>query len=57
MNTTLSTITNTLYYTVDMTRVDKAEKDKANASTIRQDIEKEVRASGDAASWRCIAVT
>lgn len=57
MNTTPSTMTDTLYCTVDMTGVEEAEKDKANASTIRQDIEKEMRASGDATSWRCIAVT
>lgn len=43
MNTTPSTITDTLYCTVDMTSIEEMDKDKANPSTVRQEIEKEMR--------------
>jgi hypothetical protein len=41
--TTLSTFTNTLYCTVDVSNVQEAERDNASASKIRQVIEKEMR--------------
>jgi hypothetical protein len=43
MNTTPSTITDTLYCTVDITDVESVDKDKANPSTVRQEIEKKMR--------------
>ena len=40
--TTLSMFTDTLYYTVDVTNVEGAERDNASATKIRQNIEKEI---------------
>jgi hypothetical protein len=56
MNTTPSTMTDTLYCTVDTSSVGETEKDKANPGTIRQEIEKEMRDAGSE-TWRCVAVT
>ena len=44
-----STLTDTLYYTVDVSNVKEAERGMANASNIRQEIEKGMR-EGEAGS-------
>lgn len=54
--TTSSTSADTLYCTVDVSKVEEAERGRANASTIRQGIEKEMRGEGDTSGWRCVAV-
>ena len=55
--TTPSTFTDTLHCTVDVSNVEEAERDKASASKIRQDIEKEMRSGEEGSVWRCVAVT
>ena len=56
MNTTPSTMTDTLYCTVDTSRVDEDERSKAEPGAIREAIEKEMRTAADRGSWRCTAV-
>jgi hypothetical protein len=55
--TTPSTFTDTLYYTVDVSNVEEAERNNASASKIRQVIEKEMREGEEGSGWRCMAVT
>jgi hypothetical protein len=57
MNTTPSNMTDTLYCTVDTSRVEEEDKSKAQPGAIRQTIEQELRKSEDHRSWRCVAVT
>jgi hypothetical protein len=57
MNTTPSSMTDTLYCTVDTSNVEETERNKAKPGTIRQEIEKEMRKGEDADNWRCAAVT
>jgi hypothetical protein len=57
MNTTPSSVTDTLYCTVDTSTVEEAERDKAKPGNIRQEIEKEMRREEGADDWRCAAVT
>jgi hypothetical protein len=47
--TILSTLTDTLYYTVDLSNVEEAERSIVNASNIRQEIKKGMR-EGEAGS-------
>lgn len=56
MNTTPSTMTDTLYCTIDTSRVEEEDKDKAQPGTIRQEIEREIRTETGYEHWRCTAV-
>lgn len=56
MNTTPSTMTDTLYCTVDTSRVEEEDKSKAEPAFIRQAIEREMRTRIDQDNWRCTAV-
>ncbi|KAK6222522.1 hypothetical protein QIS74_04224 [Colletotrichum tabaci] len=56
-NTTPSTLTDTLFCTVDLSRVDEVDKDKVTAGTVRAAIETEMRARKNEPKWRCKAVT
>lgn len=47
MRMTPTTLTDTLYYTVDTSNVEEMEREKANPAVIRQDIEKEIREKGE----------
>lgn len=51
-----STFTDTLYCTVDVSNVEEADREKASASRIRQDIEKGMREGDEGSGWRCVAV-
>ena len=55
-NTTPPTTIDTLYCTVDTSRVEEDDKDKAQPGAIRQAIEKEVRKLEGRENWRCMAV-
>lgn len=55
-NTTPSTMTDTLYCTVDTSRVDEDYRSKAEPGAIREANEKEMRTVADRGSWRCTAV-
>jgi hypothetical protein len=52
-----STLTDTLYCTVDVSNVEEAERGMANAGNIRQEIEKGMREGEAGSGWRCVAVT
>jgi hypothetical protein len=56
MGTTPSTMTDTLYCTVDTSRVGEEDKHKAQLGAIRKAIEGEIRTTDDYATWRCAAV-
>lgn len=56
-NTTSSNLTDTLYCTVDISRVDEAEHESVSVGAIRSLIEKAAREKLDQPSWRCRAVT
>ena len=56
-NTTPPTTIDTLYCTVDTSRVGEDDKGKAQPGAIRQAIEEEIRTAGGHANWRCVAVT
>ena len=55
--TTPSTLTDTLYCAVDVSNVEEADRAAANASNIRQEIEKGMREEEGGSGWRCVAVT
>ncbi|KAI7705111.1 hypothetical protein KC353_g13078 [Hortaea werneckii] len=55
--TTPSTFTDTLYCTVDVSNVEEEERGRANASTIRQEVEEGMRKGDGGSGWRCVAVT
>ena len=55
--TTPSTLTDTLYCTVDVSSVEEGERGRASASTIRQEIEEGMRNGEGGSGWRCVAVT
>lgn len=57
MNTTPTTMTDTLYCTVDTSRLEENDKGKTGPGAIRQAIEKEVRTTDGQETWRCLAVT
>jgi hypothetical protein len=52
-----STFTNTLFCTVDTSRVDTQAGDQVSAGAIRTMVENGIRAAQDDSSWRCRAVT
>lgn len=56
-NTTLSNFTNTLYCTIDTSRVEAEVSDQASAGAIRTMVENGMRNEQDNATWRCRAVT
>jgi hypothetical protein len=56
MNSTPSALTDTLYCTVDISRVREEDLSKVQPGNIRQAIEQEMRVTGDQANWRCAAV-
>jgi hypothetical protein len=55
-STTPSTMTDTIYCTVDTSRVREEDKDKIQPGAIRGAIEKEMRNMADHDAWRCAAV-
>ncbi|KAH7394638.1 hypothetical protein BKA66DRAFT_598616 [Pyrenochaeta sp. MPI-SDFR-AT-0127] len=55
--TTPSTMTNTLYCTIDVSRVASEDTDKVSAGAIRTTVEKEIRDTNEQTNWRCQAVT
>ena len=57
MGTTPSTMTDTLYCTVDTSRVASEDADKVSAGAIRTNVEKEMRDITERINWRCRAVT
>jgi hypothetical protein len=57
MNTTPSSFTDTLFCTIDTSRVEDMERDKTTAGAIRTMLEQAIRAIKDRESWRCRAVT
>lgn len=56
MNTILSSFTDTLFCTIDTSRVEDMERDKMTAGTIRAMIEQAIRATKDQGNWRCRAM-
>jgi hypothetical protein len=56
LRTTPSTMTDTLYCTVDTSRVGEVERSKAQPGAVRRAIEEEIRTGEGQASWRCAAV-
>lgn len=54
---TPSTLSDTLYCTIDTSRVTEENKGKAQPGTIRDAIEKEIRTQAERNKWRCTAVT
>src|ERR1700710_600144 len=57
MNTTPSSFTDTLFCTIDTSRVEDMERDKTTVGAIRTMLEQAIRAIKDRESWRCRAVT
>jgi hypothetical protein len=57
MGTTPSTITDTLYCTVDTSRVMSEDAEKVSVGAIRANVEKDMRNTSEQANWRCRAVT
>ncbi|RFU31201.1 hypothetical protein B7463_g5127, partial [Scytalidium lignicola] len=57
MNTTPSSFTDTLFCTIDISRVEDTEKEKVTAGSIRVMLEQAIRATKDQDNWRCRAVT
>ena len=51
-----STITDTLYCIIDVSRVEEENKNKAQPGVIRQAIESGMRLTEGHESWRCAAV-
>ena len=56
-NKTPSEVTDLLYCTVDVSRVDEGAINQSPAGTIRETIETRLRSELDQANWRCRAVT
>lgn len=57
MGTTPSTMTDTLYCTVDTSRVASEDAEKVSVGAIRANVEKEMRNTSEQINWRCRAVT
>jgi len=57
MDSTPSALTDTIYCTIDTSRVEGHEKTRTDAGAIRRGIEKEMRETQGRESWRCVAVT
>jgi hypothetical protein len=56
IGTTLSTMTDTLYCTINTSRVGEEERSKAQPGTIRKAIEEEIRTIEGQELWRYVAV-
>ena len=56
LRTTPSTMTDTLYCTVDTSRVGEGERSKTQPGAVRKAIEEEIRTGEGQANWRCAAV-
>ncbi|KAJ3453213.1 hypothetical protein MRS44_018868 [Fusarium solani] len=56
MRTTPSSFTDTLFCTIDTSRVSEEDRGKAQVGEVRQAIEEKVRAREGQQSWRCAAV-
>ena len=56
LRTTPSTMTDTLYCTVDTSRVGEGERSKVQPGAVRKAIEEEIRTVEGQANWRCAAV-
>lgn len=56
MGTTPSKLNDTFYCTIDTSRVQEEQKNKANPGMIRKSIEDEIRTMDGHADWRCAAV-
>lgn len=56
MGTTPSTMTDTLYCTIDTSRVGEEERNQAQPGAVRKAIEGEIRATKGQENWRCAAV-
>jgi hypothetical protein len=54
--TTPSMMTDTLYCTIDTSRMGEEDKSKVHPGSIRKAIEEEIRTVDGQASWRCVAV-
>jgi hypothetical protein len=54
---TPSNMTDTLYCTIDTSRVDEEDRNKTQPGSIREVIEKEIRTGAERDNWRCTAVT
>ncbi|KAJ5901449.1 hypothetical protein N7495_001977 [Penicillium taxi] len=57
LNTTPSTFTDTLYCTIDTSKMVNNESEKKSAGPIRAAVETEIRSMEEHAHWRCRAVT
>lgn len=57
METTPSSTTDSLFCTIDTSRVESGEGDKTSVGAIRTIVEREIRGRGDCVNWRCRAVT
>ncbi|KAI3293676.1 hypothetical protein DTO002I6_4622 [Penicillium roqueforti] len=57
LNTTPNTFTETLYCTIDTSKMTESENERKSAGSIRATIEKEVRTMDDHTHWRYRAVT
>ncbi|KAJ5876413.1 uncharacterized protein N7529_001997 [Penicillium soppii] len=57
LGTTPTTFTETLYCTIDTSKMTENENEKISAGSIRAAIEKEIRTMDDHTHWRCRAVT
>lgn len=57
MNTIPKSFTDTLFCTIDTSRVAEENMDKTNAGTVRKTIENEMRQLDERKEWRCRAVT
>ncbi|KAK6810408.1 hypothetical protein RU639_013833, partial [Aspergillus parasiticus] len=56
-NTTPTTLTDTLYCTIDTSKMADNENDRASAGPVRAAVENEIRAMENHTNWRCRAVT
>ena len=50
-------MTDTLYCTIDLSRTEEEEGNKAGPGSIRDKIEQEIRTVEGRSNWRCIAAT
>jgi hypothetical protein len=57
MGTTPSTMTDTLYCTVDTSRVASEAVEKVSVGAIRANVENDMRSTSEQTNWRCRAVT
>lgn len=57
MSRTPSNMTDTIYCTIDTSRVSEEDRNKTQPGLIREAIEKEIRTGAERDNWRCTAVT